>query len=247
MDKRKLNWITLAFVVLTVLVVGLMLNHTLRRSNHIILPDVTPPAGETSGQRPESSSLDVVEITPETVQAAIATLERPEAYRRSVIVEQFWEGASGSFTTDMAVLEGWTRTDRVFPDGQVRRTLTDGETTYIWYNDSPEVLKLPAGAFTADQELSIPTYERVLELPMETIAAADFRDLSGLRCIYVETVEDAYGLSLRYWVSVDSGLLVAAEKLEDGETVYLMSAIELDSSQPPADLLLLPDGTDLAA
>ena len=51
---------------------------------------------------------------------------------------------------------------------------------------------------------------------------------------------------LRYWVSVDTGLLVASEKLVDGETVYRMGALSVDLSTPTAADLTLPDGTLLA-
>ena len=241
MDKRKLNWVTMAFVVLTVLVVGVMLSHTLRRSNHIVLPDVLPPGSEQQGQQPEGSALSVVEITPDTVQAAVATLARPEHYRRTVTVDQLWQGGSGSVTTDVAVLDGWTRMDRVLPDGQSRHTITDGEITFLWYNGGKDLLELPAGEFSADLEQSIPTYEDVLSLPVEDIVTSDFRDLSGVPCIYVETAEDQEGYALRYWVSVDSGLLVSAEKLLDGETIYRMGALELDSSEPPIETFRLPN------
>lgn len=241
MDKRKLNWVTMAFVVLTVLVVGVMLSHTLRRSTHIVLPDVQPPGGEQQEDPTAGSALSVVEITPETVQSAVATLDRPEHYRRTVTVEQLWQGGSGSYSTDVTVLGGWTRMDRLLPDGHTRHTITDGKTTYLWYNDATDLLELPAGDVSADEEQSIPTYEEVLELDVEDIVDSDFRDLLGVPCIYVETAENQAGYTLRYWVSVDSGLLVSAEKLFKGELVYRMNGLELDSSEPSIEIFRLPN------
>ena len=49
--------------------------------------------------------------------------------------------------------------------------------------------------------------------------------VSDVRCIYVETAEDEWGYAQRYWVSVDTGLLVVAERLQKGETVYRMAAL----------------------
>ena len=60
-----------------------------------------------------------------------------------------------------------------------------------------------------------------------------------------ETAEDAWGYAQRYWVSVDTGLLVVAERLQKGETVYRMAALEADQTAPPAETFTLPDGTDL--
>lgn len=245
MDKRKLNWITMAFVILTVLVVSLMLSHTLRRSSHITLPEVLPPTDDTIGETAGDNALAVVEILPETVQTAIETLDRPDSYSRAVMVEQVWSGGSGTYQTDVSVRDGWTRTDRIMPDGQVRHAITDGAQTYIWYNDETEYVEMPAGIVSADNEQSIPTYEDVLELPVEIISDADYREISGLRCIYVETAAEESGYALRYWVSVDSGLLVAAEKLLDGETIYRMGSLELDEMEPAEVQFTLPNGTSL--
>ena len=71
---------------------------------------------------------------------------------------------------------------------------------------------------------------------------ADYRALSGVRCIFVETEEDESGYMLRYWVDVDTGLLVAAVKLLEGESIYRMSSPEADLADPPVELFQLPDG-----
>ena len=80
---------------------------------------------------------------------------------------------------------------------------------------------------------------------LEQIIQADYRMVSDVRCIYVETAEDDWGYVQRYWVSVDTGLLVVAERLQKGETVYRMAALEADQTAPPAETFTLPDGTDL--
>ena len=121
-----------------------------------------------------------------------------------------WSGGSGSFETTVTVSGRWTRTDRTLSDGQVRHTITDGETTYIWYNSESTVYSGPAGEITPDDEQAIPTYETILELPVEDIAAADYRSVSDVNCIYVETVEDPDGYTQRYWVGGPTGGLGAA-------------------------------------
>ena len=244
MDKRNLKWITWAFAVATVLIVALMLTHTLQRSVHITLPAPSSASSDVQTD-PEGnrSALSIVEITPKSVQAAIETLSRPASYRRTVTLEQFWEGGSGSWTVSAYVKGKWQRTDRLMPDHRMRHTITDGETVYIWYNSEKTVFTAPAGDITADHDQTIPTYEEILDLPVEEIALADYRFLSDVSCIYVETAEDAWGYALRYWVSVDSGLLVSAEKLWGGEVVYRMSALTLEQEEPTAADFTLPDGT----
>ncbi|MDD3347543.1 hypothetical protein [Oscillibacter sp.] len=243
MDKRKRNWITWAFVTLTILTVALMLGNTLRRTTHIELPASASVPDDPGGETPENDggALSVVEVTPRTVRAAVETLKRPAAYSRTVTVEQIWSGGSSTENASVAVLDGWTRTDRTLTTGQVRHTLTDGETTYIWYNSETAVYAAPAGEISADNEQAIPTYEDILELEEEEITAADYRTISGLNCIYVETAADEGGYVTRYWVSVDTGLLAVAEKLLDGETVYRMAALTV-AAAPAAANFTLPDG-----
>lgn len=246
MDKRRLNRITWGFVALTVLVVALMLASSLRRTSHITLPESSTAADQlTEDEDPNADMPTVVAVTPETVQAAVETLARPESYSRTVTVEQLWSGGSGTYEVTVTVSGGWTRTDRTLPDGRVRHAITDGETTYIWYNGETPVYTASAGEVTADNEQTIPTYEDILRLETADIVAADYRTISDVNCIYVETGETPEGYALRYWVSVDTGLLVAAEKLLSGETVYRMGALTVDQTAPDAAEFRLPDGTAL--
>lgn len=246
MKKRRISRAATGFVVLVVLVIALMLSNTLRSSPRIVLPEET----ETPGQTEENPSLGgdaltVVAVTPDTVQAAIETLARPETYRRSIKVQQFWSGGSGTVEATVTVSGAWTRVDRTLSEDRVRHTVTDGEITYIWYNNERELFAAPAGSITADVEQAIPTYEDILALPVEEIAAADYQVIFGVNCICVETTEDKAGYMLRYWVSLDNGLLMAAEKLQAGETVYRMWQTDEDLAPTIGQEFTLPDGTVL--
>ena len=246
MNEKKRNWITWAFVAATIVIVALMLLSTLQRPSRIRLPATDTAPGQTSGEvETESGTLTVISVTPETVQAAIGSLSRPAAYRRTVTVEQIWSGGSGTSETSVVVRDGFTRTDRTLPGGQVRHIITDGESTYIWYNSEKTVYTVPAGDISADDEQGIPTYEDILELPTESIVTADYRTISNVNCIYVETAPDEAGYTLRYWVNVETGLLVVAEKLLEEEAVYRMAALTLDEMLPTADQFILPDGRAL--
>ena len=76
---------------------------------------------------------------------------------------------------------------------------------------------------------------------------ADYRAISGVNCIYVETAENADGYVERYWVGVDTGLLMAAERLVDEEPVYRMAALTVDMTAPTAADFTLPDGRILVS
>ena len=77
MGKRKFNAISIGFAVLILLTVALLGANSLRRSSHIVLP--TPASSSSAGtEEPDSSQGTVrIEVRPDTVQAAIATLSRP--------------------------------------------------------------------------------------------------------------------------------------------------------------------------
>lgn len=246
MKRRKLSRAAVGFAGLIALVVVLMLANSLRPS-----PRIELPSQEEEGVQSEESSsgdgLTVVEIRPDTVQAAVATLERPETYQRELVVQQFWDSGSGTMENTVTVSGGWTRVDQTLARDRVRHSVTDGRMTYIWYNSQRTVYAAQAGEISADMEQAIPTYEDVLDLPVEEISAANYQTLSNMNCIYVETAADAYGYVLKYWVSVDSGLLVAAEKLLDGETVYRMWETSADLDPTIESEFTLPDGTDLLA
>ena len=247
MDKRKLNGITWAVLAAAIILVALMLGSSLNRTAHITLPSSDPPKDPAAGDSGAGAALTVVEITPETVQAAISSLSRPESYGRSMTVEYLWDGGSGTHELYTIVRGPWTRVDRGLPDGNTRISLTNGEETYIWfgYGQDAEVTALPAGAFSADVEQSIPTYEDILDLPAEDILLADYRPLEALTCIYVETAADEAGYSTRYWVSVENGLLVQAERLLGETAVYRMTSLSVDQTEYDASRFTLPDGTVL--
>ena len=178
MDKRRMNHITAGFIVVMALVIAVMFGNNLRRPPHVVLPDPSDTGDQTEEEGAGSGSLALVEVTPETVQTAIATLDRPAQYRRSITIEQFWDGGSGTYEVNVLAYGRWTRTDRTMPDGRARHTITNGETTYIWYDGDREAFSAPAAGISADNEQTIPTYEDVLELPVEAIAQADYRVIS---------------------------------------------------------------------
>lgn len=247
MDRRKLNRITAVFLVAVVLVVAAMLFHSFRSPPSLVLPQEQDDSQLPPDSEEQQSALGTVSVTPQTVQTAIATLERPEQYHRSICVEQYWEDGNGSWNTSVSTNGTWIRIDRTLASGRVRHSITDGSITYIWYDSETRVFSSTADDITPDMEQSIPTYEDILSLDAEQIAQADYQvtdDYGG--CIYVETAPDENGYTLCYWVSLTSGLLTAAEKLQDGELVYHMWETALDLAPTFEEEFTLPNGQTLA-
>lgn len=239
-----MTYFTIGVGVLLLVVVGLLAYGSRRGSGGIVLPG---EPGDVSGVEDPSGEnrLNVISISPETVQAAIRTLSRPATYSRLQVVETIWSGGSGQSVSQIYVSGGRTRLDTQQTDGSVRHMLFSGEAAAVWYDDESEWALLRAGALAADLAGRMPGYEAVLELPVERITTADYREREGVYCIYVETAADEAGYAGQYWVSVDDGLLYAAERTCNGEVVYRFTAGRPETEPPEEKLFLLPDGSAL--
>ena len=75
--------------------------------------------------------------------------------------------------------------------------------------------------------------------------AIPIRPMSPNPALQFYFLEDPDGYTQRYWVGVETGLLVASERLLEGETIYRMASLTVDLSVPSADRFILPDGTVL--
>lgn len=238
-------WLAIGLLCLVTLALSFSVRLIFRRTAYITLPDSISLTW--SGAREGADSVTVplpLEVTPDTVQAVIATLSRPASYRREVTVRRTWSGGTRDAALSVTVSAPWTRVDRAMPDGATRHSITNGRSTYLWYDGDAKALRVPAGNISADNEQLIPTYEDVLQLPRERIALADYHRIeSGADCVYVETTQED-SLKERYWIGVSTGLLVAAERLVDGNSVYWMEASEPE--EVPEGAFTLPDGTALA-
>lgn len=207
----------------------------------ITLPTAAPAESVSPGQSGESGGVRV-EVTPATVQSVIAAMSRLESYSRIVTVTL--EGA----TSTALVWEdnGWNRCDLTLPTGQTIHTIVGGGTVYRWNNEDEETFTWPAGGNAVDVDgQRIPTYEDVLALDIDRITAAGYENKNGFPCIYVEVAVPELAQVERYWVSSDTGLLMAAETETNGVVVYSVTAAAAEIPAPAWASFQLPDGTVL--
>lgn len=212
----------------------------------IVLPTAQPDTGSDSSSLSGDDHGLRVEVTVDTVQAVIASLDRASSYYRQLSIQTMWEGGSGTTSVQTWVDDGYTFSRSAPPSGQARYSLVAPDAVYYWYGGSSAWLTAPADSLSADLSQRIPTYEDVLALDKEDLCAAGYEAYGDHPCIYVETRLDELGYLERYWVSVENGLLVAAQTLKEDLVVYSVNATVPIQTPCPTDVVFaLPDGTVL--
>lgn len=215
------------------------------------LPSVELPSDGTSSSASSGVSLNGqnyqrVDITPETVQNVVATLERLESFYREITVETFWNNQSSVTQVQNWTDNGWSLSYQALPSGLARYELVGDGMLYYWYEGNSRYLSISADQFSTDLSQHIPTYETVLELAPNTIMDAGYELCNDQPCIYTVVQNQELGLLTRFWISVDSGLLISAEQEQNGHLVYRMSSYGPAQSPCPASAAFsLPDGTVL--
>ena len=247
MDSRNRTRLALVIALVVVLAVfgSFSISLLSARTSHIELP--TPGTQDTLTPSVSDADVQMLEVTPQTVQAVIATLDRANSYYRQLSVQTFWPGGSGTTGVQTWADEGFVLVRATLPTGQVRHSIRTPEgTLYYWYGNSSTVLTAPQESLSEDLAQRIPTYEDVLTLDKQDISDAGYMVYEGHSCIYAETRADAYGYTHRYWIGVDSGLLVAAQTRKDDQVVYSLNASSTIHTPCPASAnFRLPDGTVL--
>lgn len=249
MSSKRIRLIAvfgLVFVVAVVLI-SYISSGTMRSPVEIALPPAETGSDADDTPTPQAQ-LDFIEISPETVQHAIATLERPEEYFRKLTIESFFAGGSAVYNIDAAVSGGVTALVSS-AGGVVKNIIVAEDSQYIWYPGKSGDVYTSAlsgdgdSARIADEFQMIVTYEDILDLPTEDIIAAEYTEYGGERCIYIEYTGGRLGYRTLFYVSLDCGLLLGAERLDGDDIVYKMSASDFVAGAPLSSYFTLPDGT----
>ena len=126
------------------------------------------------------------------------------------------------------------------------------ETLYIWYagERTPYIGRadsLGDDLRTSDEYQMLITYEDILNLDRRDITDAGYTQYGGEYCVFAEYRSPYLGNSVKYYVSIELGLLIAAEEYDAaGSLIYRMTAFECLFDVDPASFLL-PDGTSPVA
>ena len=209
----------------------------------VILPQTTaslPSGGEEHIGGPLNA-----EVTPETVQAVVGTLVRPDSYSRSLHVESFWTGGSQRWNVQVWQKNSLTRIRLETEDGSLPAKLMqlDRDSVTVWLEGHEEA---PVTYGNTDPELAdalqmLPTYEDLQSADASLIEAAGYVKLNGVWRIMAAVREQPTGYRMLYYISIETGLLEAAERWNGDTLLYRMTADTADLAAPE-DTLFRLDG-----
>lgn len=247
MEQKNRLLIALCIIVLIMVAMFTSFGRSLFAADTPSVTLPTPGQADSSGSGDSTPGNEIhprVEVTVDTVQGVISALQRTDSYYRELTVELFWTEGSSASTVYVWQDGDWTKTQRTVPTGLVRHDLVGPELAYYWYGNDRSWLSAPADDVSADLAQQIPTYETVLALDPDAILDARYEIRSQIPCIFVEADGALPGHLQRFWISVDSGLLVAAEMEQDGYLSYRLSAWNtVQTPCPTTAVFTLPDGT----
>ena len=92
---KRLSSLAIAVIATLVLLAGILLflasPLSAKKTAEVHLPEIQDRLPEHTGAA-VPRELTQVDVNPETVQAVISTLNRPDSYSRTLQVFQFWDG-----------------------------------------------------------------------------------------------------------------------------------------------------------
>ena len=156
-NKAVLSALIAAVMVIAVLA-SFGMNFFPGSQAEIVLPS-TAPVEEGQGEDDPGAGGNYlpVEVTPETVKDVVATLDRPESYYRTLVVETaIDETRSGRFQLQVWQDGDWTMVelDQAFQPLGTQHTILhmEGErgTLYRWYEESGRVASWPVEGDLSD-------------------------------------------------------------------------------------------------
>lgn len=245
MSSRRMLMITaMSFLLVIAVVLAVMLlTDTGDGMVTIQMPVVeTDPAAAHDAP----GGVEVITVTPLTVQNVLAELERPESYSRTIVVERFWDGGNDINIFAVAVRDGATVT-KTAASGTLpgKTTLVTGQSAYTWYDGDSEAYVRGADIEDGDRFQMLPTYEDVLKLPVSAITEASFITENDAGIIDVRYITGELGYRTECRISIELGLLVSVE-IYDGDTLtFRMTAGECSTELPAAELFVLPNGANV--
>lgn len=203
-------------------------------------PISTDPGGSNNGE------LKQLKVTPENVQAVIATMKRPESYLNSIKVKSMWSSGEAEYNIASFVRSGVARIIASGPRGATKNIIITDKSVFIWNEGSSAYYSGSLGGSTGpallDEYEKVPTYEDVLALSKTDIQEAAFTVYGEEPCIYIRAQSGDFDYYYTYYVSVNTGILIASSVFDGDVLIYSMASNGVTLTVPSDEMFKLPDG-----
>ena len=226
-----------AFLLTVVILFAVFFLRTDDNTPAVHLPPASTQTGNANDESPNIDAADLpeAEVRPDTVQAVIASLARPEHYRRQLTVESFWTGGSAQWTVE-AEIQGENASVSIRGADSRNIRIEDGVLT-IWTEEGGDRFTAALDSEAATLRLQdafqmLYTYEDILALDEADIRSADYNSYDGRPYIHVETVSAAFQYRCVWYISVESGLLERMEIYDGEQLIYRLVADEAELIVP---------------
>lgn len=253
MSSKRVRIIILAGSVLVVLIlaVSLILTYTLHQSFEVDLPQTSlaEPTINDNGAESSDESLLRVQVTMDTVQDVIATLNRPIQYTRDIRIECNYTDGSTDYNI-YTIVTPEAQSLRVIGTDPAKHIMLVGDTVYIWFDGDKDYYMTSVdapgdGRRTADELQMLPTYEDIVTLDQSAIMDAGYVIYNEEYCIFVTYFTPLLHYETTCYISVKSGLLTGVEQYDGQMLIYRMNAYNFTTELPDTLAFILPDDTNV--
>lgn len=253
MNIKRTMIIAIAAAIVIAIAVIVALNYTGYNSklqNISLAPNVRAD-NQGSGDEIKDENNDVVqylEITPDNVQNVVSTIARAENYYCTMNIVNYWDEGQSVYQVESWVSNEVTRIiiNREDRKEESKNFLIKDNVVYVWYGSERNVYSttisetLSGESNFADELSMIPTYEDVIKLKKGDIANAGYVVYDDTRYINIETAENELGYKDKYYISLETGLLTAAETTDNEKVVYRMLMLSMDTTSISEEIFAIP-------
>ena len=187
--------------------------------------------------------VEQVAVDRDNALRGIASLQRPAEYTYAADVTYFYPGGSTVVHLTGAVSDSYCKAAQTTPNGTLKHTLITPDSIYIWSSASVALYKGAKGETTGDDLLLMPTYEELLAPDGGKVTEAQYHADGSPANITVSF--ERGDKRMVYTLSVETGLLIAAEEFEGETRLYRAELTSVSCEKPDASYFRLPNGTQV--
>ncbi len=208
------------------------------------LPDFATVPSDSTSTSDTPVDYGKVSVNAENVVQVVRELKRPENYYYETVSELISEAATVRYFRKTWKQGDWQRIDSLSASGMTTMHVIYGNgPAFFWEPNSRTYYKTKVGDISADDTQMIMTYEDILSLTADEIISASFITYKNQGCIYVVAQPMDLGYQTQYWISTESGLLLAGQAKKDGKVFYSIRIDGLKIGDQEDVVFRLPDGT----